>query len=194
MKEKRVVVIAGPSGSGKNTIINRLLKRIPDSTRTVTATTRLPRPGEKDGDDYYFFDMDRFDKEVGLGHIVGQRFVPLSGGIHYGLYLPDLQKRLMRYHTIFAPVDVTGAEYLKEEYGALTIFIVPEAFSEYRLRIRSRSPEMSEHEFDMRMKIADEELRVHSPKYDYRIVNAGGMLDQSVDEAVEIIEKEGYTR
>lgn len=194
MNEKRIVVIAGPSGSGKNTIISHLLKLIPDATRTVTATTRLARAGEQDGDDYYFFDNDRFDKEIGLGNIAGQRFVPLQGGIHYGIYLPDLKKRLMHSHTIFAPVDITGAEYLKEEYRALTIFIVPEAFSEYKLRIRSRQPEMSEHEFDLRMKIADQELRIHAPKYDYRIVNAGGMLDESVHEALEIIRKEGYTR
>lgn len=194
MKEKRIVAIAGPSGSGKNTIIGRLRKIIPDSTTLVTVTTRLPRPGEEEGKDYFFFDTERFDKEMGLGHIVGQRFVPLHGGIHYGIYLPDLQKRIMRHHTVFASVDITGAEYLKAQYNALTIFIVPEAFSEYRLRIRSRSPEMSEQEFDVRMKIADEEMRIHSPKYDYRVVNAGGMLEQSVAEIVGIIQKEGYTR
>ena len=194
MSEKRVIVIAGPSGSGKNTIISRLLKLIPDSTRLVTATTRERRPGEEDRDDYYFFDTERFDDEVGLGHIAGQRFVALQGGVHYGIYLPDLQKRLQHYHTIFAPVDLTGAEFLKEKYHALTIFIVPEAFSEYRLRIRSRSPEMSEKEFNMRMKIADQEMRVHAPKYDYRVVNAGGTLERTVQEVMEIIRKEGYTR
>lgn len=194
MNDKRIVVIAGPSGSGKNTVINRLLKRIPDSTRTVTATTRLQRAGEENGVDYYFFDMDRFDKEVGLGHIVGQRFVPLQGGIHYGIYLPDLQKRIMHHHTIFAPVDITGAQYLKENYNALTIFIVPEAFSEYKLRIRSRQPEMSEQEFDMRMRISDQEMRIHAPKYDFRVVNAGGMLEQSVDEIERIIREQGYAK
>lgn len=192
--DKRIVVIAGPSGSGKNTIINHLIKKIPDSTRLVTATTRLARPGEVDKSDYYFMSADQFDHEVGAGHIAGQRFVSLYGGVNYGIYLPDLQKRFQKHHLIFAPVDKTGADYLKEKYHALTIFISPEVFSEYRTRIRSRQPDMPQHEFDMRMKIADEEVNIQAPYYDYRVLNAGGMLDTTLNEILDILKKEGYTQ
>lgn len=193
MHHGKVIVIAGPSGSGKTTVINRLVERAHSATRLTTATTRLPRPGEVDGDDYFFFSMEKFDAELGDGNIAGQRFVPLYGGVHYGIYLPELKKKLEKFDTVFAPVDITGAEYLKSAYGALTIFIMPESFAEYRTRIHARSPEMSPREFDMRMKISDQEIHAHSPRYDYRVVNAGGLLTETVDGIVEIMKKEGYS-
>lgn len=187
----RVVVIAGPSGSGKNTVINKLLERIPDGGRVTTATTRAPRPGETNGDDYFFYSPEEFDAAIARGEIAGQRFVPLFGGVYYGIFLPELRKKVAACTVAFAPVDITGAEYLKAEYGATTIFIMPESFTEYRTRIRSRSPEMTEREFEMRMKIAGDEFRVHAPKYDYRVVNASGLLDRTVEDIVEILTKEG---
>jgi guanylate kinase len=107
--------------------------------------------------------------------------------------VPELRKKLEKYDTVFAPVDITGAEYLKSAYGALTIFIMPESFAEYRTRIRARSPEMSLREFDMRMKVSREEIHAHSPRYDYRVVNAGGLLEETIEHVVEIMKKEGYS-
>ena len=68
---KKIVVIAGPSGSGKNTVINQIIQQYPHAARLVTATTRVARPDERDGVDYYFFSIDRFDSEESQGHIVG---------------------------------------------------------------------------------------------------------------------------
>ncbi len=193
MNNKKIVVIAGPSGSGKNTLIRKLQEHHHHTQTLVTATTRTMRPGEQEGKDYYFMTVDRFDMETGKGHIVGSRFVPLFGGVHYGIYLPDLEKKITTATTIFAPVDLAGALWLKKHYGALTIFIMPESFEAYRSRIHTRSREMSEREFDMRMKIAEEECRVHAPQYDYRVVNADGALMETVGQVIEIMKKEGYT-
>ncbi len=193
MTGKKIVVIAGPSGSGKNTLIRKLQEHHRHVQTLVTATTRTMRPGEQEAKDYYFMTVDRFDMETGKGHIVGSRFVPLFGGVHYGIYLPDLEKKLAVATTIFAPVDLAGALWLKKHYGALTIFIMPESFEAYRSRIHTRSREMSEREFDMRMKITEEECRVHAPQYDYRVVNADGALMETVQQVVEIMKKEGYT-
>ena len=189
---KQIVVIAGPSGSGKNTLIRELMREHPGTTMLVTATTRTPRSGEADGKDYYFFSQERFDEELLAGNIAGERFVPIFGGIHYGIYLPDLRKRLAAGKVVFAPVDITGAKYLKENYAATTIFLMPESVEAYRRRIRVRNPDMTQVELDLRMKITQEEMRVHAPQYDHRVVSADGALTEVAAQVVDILRKEGY--
>ncbi len=189
---KQILVIAGPSGSGKNTLIRELMRLHPGTDVLVTATTRTARAGETDGKDYYFFSQERFDEELSAGNIAGERFAPLFGGTHYGIYLPDLRKRLLTSKIIFAPVDITGAEYLKEAYDATTIFLMPESVEAYRRRIRVRNPDMSQVELDLRMKITDTEMRVHAPQFDYRVVSADGALIDVAAQVVDILHKEGY--
>lgn len=188
---KQVVVIAGPSGSGKNAVISQILKRYPNCERLVTATTRVPRPGEVDGIDYHFFTQDRFDAEMGKGNIPEHRFVPALG-TYYGIFIPDLERRIKEGHIVFAQVDIEGARLLKERYNATSIFIMPESLEQFRGRLRVRNPEWSQQEFDARMKITEEEIRVHSPQYDYRVINADGALLETVDQVIEIMRKEGY--
>jgi len=189
---KQIVVIAGPSGSGKNTLIRELMRSHPGTEFLITATTRTPRAGEIDGKDYYFFSQERFDDELSSGNIAGERFVSLFGGTHYGIYLPDLRKRLLTAKIIFAPVDLSGAQYLKETYGATTIFLMPESVEAYRRRVRVRDPDMSPVELDLRMKITDIEMRVHAPQYDYRLVSADGAITDVAAQVVDILHKEGY--
>ena len=190
--KKQVVVIAGPSGSGKNAIISQIMKRYPNCERLVTATTRLPRPGEVDGIDYHFFTQERFDEELGKGNIPEHRFVP-SLGTYYGTYIPDLERRMKEGHIVFAQVDIEGARLLKERYGATTMFIMPESVEQFRGRLRVRNPEWSQKEFEERMKITENEIRMHAPQYDYRVINADGALLETVDQVIEILRKEGYT-
>lgn len=188
---KQVVVIAGPSGSGKNAIIEEIVKHHPDCVRLVTATTRQMRPGERDGIDYHFFTQERFDEELAAGTIPEHRFVPALG-TYYGTYLPELEERVREGKIVFAQVDIEGAKLLKERYGATTIFIMPESLEQFRGRLRVRNPEWSKKELEARMKITDEEIRIHAPQYDYRVTNADGKLDETVEEVVEILRKEGY--
>lgn len=192
MSKKQVVVLAGPSGSGKNAIISQILKRYPNCVRLVTATTRAMRPGEVDGIDYHFFSQERFDEELGKGNIPEHRYVPALG-TYYGTYIPDLDRRLKEGHVVFAQVDIEGAKLLKNRYGATSIFIMPESLEQFRGRLRARNPEWSQKEFDERMKITEHELRAHAPEYDYRVVNADGSLLETVDQVIEIMRKEGYT-
>lgn len=190
---KQVVVIAGPSGSGKNAIISAIMERNPGKcARLVTATTRLPRPGEQDGVDYLFFSQDRFDAELAAGNIPEHRYVPALG-TYYGVYIPELERHMAQGEIVFAQVDIEGARYLKERYGATTIFIMPESLEQFRGRLRARNPEWSQKEFDERMKITQEELRVHAPQYDYRVINADGALAETTEQVLEIMRKEGYT-
>ncbi len=191
MSQKKVVVIAGPSGSGKNTVMQAIRSRYPRVRSLTTATTRSPRVGEIDGEDYFFWNIDRFDSEG--SNVVGKRFVLLFGGVHYGIYVPDLQKKIADSSVVLASVDITGAQWLKEHYGALTIFLIPESLEAYKTRIRARSREMSEQEFDMRMRIAEQELHGHAPQYDHTVLAANGGLAETTDRILEILKKEGYT-
>lgn len=188
---KQVVVVAGPSGSGKNAILREIASRHPKCARLVTATTRLMRPGEEEGVDYYFFTMDKFDAEMAEGNIVEHRYVPHLD-THYGIYKPDLDRKLAEEKIVFATVDIIGARYLKQNYNATTIFIMPESLEQFRGRLRARNPEWDQKEFDERMKITEDEIRMHSPEYDYRVINADGALPETVSQVVEILHKEGY--
>ncbi len=191
MAGKQVLVIAGPSGSGKNAIISRVMEQFPKCERLVTATTRRPRPGEIDGVDYYFFSQERFDEEMSNGNIPEHRYVPALE-TYYGIYIPDLEKRIKDGHIVFAQVDIEGARLLKERYDATTIFIMPESIEQFRGRLRARNPEWSQKEFDERMRITENELRVHAPQYDYRIINADGSLGETVEQVIDIMRREGY--
>lgn len=188
---KQVVVIAGPSGSGKNAIIGELLKRYPHCVRAVSATTRNPRPGERDGVDYYFFTQEKFDNEMGQGHIPEHRFVPALNTF-YGTYLPDVDKKMKTHPVVFAQVDIEGATFFKEHYRAATIFIMPESLEQFRGRLRARNPEWTDQEFNTRMHITERELKVDAPQFDYRVVNADGALSETVAQVVAILQKEGY--
>lgn len=191
---KQVVVIAGPSGSGKNAILQSLIERFSNCTRLVTATTREPREGEKEGVDYYFLSPEKFQAEMNIGLIPEHRFVPALG-TYYGTYLPDLEKKMASGKVILAQVDVEGAkgaEMFKERFGAVTIFVKPGSVEEFERRVRARNPSMSEDELRKRMKIAEKEMKDYADKYDYQIVNADGKLNEAVDQVVAILEKEGY--
>lgn len=189
---KQVIVLAGPSGSGKNAVIAEIVKEYPHCTRLVTATTRTPRPGEVDGEDYHFMTQEKFDAEMLAGNIPEHRYVPALN-TSYGTYLPDLEKKVKAGKIVFAQVDIEGANLLKERYGATTIFIMPESLEQFRGRLRVRNPEWTQAEFDARMKITEDEIRLHSPKYDYRVVNADGALSETVTNVLEIMRKEGYS-
>ena len=190
--EKKVVVIAGPSGSGKNAIIDEILRRYPSCVRLVTATTRMPRPGEEDGIDYHFLTEQKFERGMARGDIPEHRFIKALN-TYYGIYLPDLEEKIKTHSVVFAQVDIIGARLLKERYGASTIFIMPESTEQFEARLRARNPEMSDREFEARMEITQKELQEHAPEYDYRVTNADGELQKAVDEVVEILQREGYT-
>lgn len=190
-KKRSVVVIAGPSGSGKNTVINHLLQNNHNCAKLVTATTRLKRPGEIDGVDYHFLSQEKFDDAMRHGMIPEHRFVP-GLNTYYGIYLPDLEQKLAAGKVVLAAVDIEGAKLLKARYEAVTIFIMPESLDEFRGRLRVRNPEWSQKEFDTRMKITEREVKIDSQWYDHRVINANGLLHRTIAQVVEILQKEGY--
>ena len=185
--KQRVVVIAGPAGSGKDTVVRELMKRIPDSTLMVTATTRAPRPGEQDGVNYHFMDNTRFKQELAEGNIL-EYYHREATDTYYGTYKPDIDARLSAGKLVFCVLQIVGAKYMKEHYGALTLFIEPRSIEEFEHRIRARSP-MSDTEWQERKRITEGELAHDAPWYDHRIVNGDGALEKAVDDAYNILQQ-----
>ncbi len=188
---KQVVVIAGPSGSGKDSIIRAITDRYSNAERMVTATTRAPRPGEVDGVDYHFMTNERFLSEREAGNILEFYHRPETN-TYYGTYRIDIERRIAEGKIVFAQIQIVGAKYLKEHYDAVTFFIMPPSLEAFEKRIRERAP-MSDAEWEERRKFTEREVREEAPWYDYRIANEDGRLEDAVEQVIEILRKEGYT-
>lgn len=188
---KNVAVIAGPSGGGKNSILDALIERFPHCSRLVTATTRPPRHGEEHGVDYHFMTTEEFLAALDRGDIIEHRDVP-SLGTHYGVYKPDIDARLEKGDIVLAHLDIIGARKLRELYGATTIFVMPDSAEVLEHRIRSRNPDMSEEEVEQRLAIGKREMEEDVKEYDYTVINAQGKLGEAIDRVVEILRSEGY--
>lgn len=191
MKERQVVVIAGPAGSGKDSIIKGILSRFPNTTRTITATTRTMRPGEKNGVDYRFLTNKRFKEELKAGNIP-EFYHRKETDTYYGTYKPDLEARIADGKIVLCQLQIVGAKYLKKHYNAVTIFILPTSLDEFERRIRARSP-MTDVEWRERVRFTKQEVEEEARWYDYKIINADGKLSKAVGEVVAILKKEGYT-
>lgn len=188
---KQVVVIAGPTGSGKDSVIKELIRRYPDTFEfAANATTRKPREGEVDGVNYHFITNERFKEELAAGNIPEHYHRPETD-TYYGTYQPDIDARIARGKIVASQIQIVGAKYLKEKYGAATIFIMPSHMNEFEKRVRERSP-MSDAEWAERMQHTKREIEEDAPWYDYRVTNEEGKLDDTVNQVVSILKEEGY--
>ncbi len=187
---KQVVVIAGPAGSGKDTIAKEIVRRFDNVSLMVTATTRLKRPGEMEGINYYFLSKEKFLEELEKGNILEYYHRPETD-TYYGTYKLDLDMRLESGKIVIAVIQIVGAKYLKEHYNATTLFIMPPSLDAFERRLRARSP-MSESEWAERQKFTEEEVKREAGWYDHHIQNEDGKLEDAVNQVVEILRKEGY--
>mgnify|MGYP002620796418 CR=1 FL=1 len=192
MKHKNVVVIAGPSGSGETTFTRELTLAYPNFVRAVTATTRPPRTGEKEGVDYYFLNKEEFFEEVQSGNIPEHTYVK-SRDAHYGTYLKDLEKKLDEGKTVIVNTDKSGALFYKRKYNATTIFIKPKSLDVLRDRITRRDPHISEKEVDLRILQAMQEIVDATGQYDYVVFNTDGEFADTIIDVVDILKREGYS-
>ena len=188
---KNVVVIAGPAGSGKDSVIKGILARYPHTAFGITATTRAPRPGEVDGVNYFFFSNERFLDEVAKGNIP-EHYHRKDTDTYYGLYKAALDELIAKGKIVLYQIQIVGAKYLKERYDATTIFISPPSMEVLERRIRARSP-MSDIEWQERLEFTKRELTEEAPWYDYRVENHEGKLEETIQQVIEILKKEGYT-
>jgi guanylate kinase len=179
-----VVVLSGPSGSGKSTIVNRLIESasVP-LMKVVSATTRPPRSGEKDGIDYTFLSQQDFDQRRNNGDFL--EFAEVHGsGYWYGTLKSEIERSRASGQWAFLEIDVQGALNVMKAYPeAITFFLTTPSESEYEKRLRHRGTE-SEDVIELRLETARRELQL-ADQYRYCIVNDD--LDQAVNEISVIL-------
>ncbi|GAB4142918.1 MAG: guanylate kinase [Planctomycetaceae bacterium] len=188
--DARVLVLSGPSGSGKTTIVNRLVGNPSVSLmKAISATTRPPRQGEIDGQDYYFLSQEEFDRRRKNGEFLECAEV-FGAGYWYGTLWSELQRACDQNAWAFLEVDVEGALNVMREYPqAVTIFLTTPSAEEYERRLRRRGTE-SEEVIQRRLQTAAKELQF-ADRYKHIVVNDD--LDRAVAEILDILKNSGDT-
>src|SRR5690349_16664036 len=183
-----LVVLSGPSGVGKSTILRSLIARFPDRLRlSISATTRAPRPGEKDGVDYYFLTPAEFAKRREAGEFLECCEV-FGRGHWYGTLLSEVRSSPTDPKWVILDIDVDGAEKVRGQFpDVATIFLRPSSEAELERRLRARGTE-SEEAIARRLEVARREL-ARANQYRYQVVN--DTVDHTVDEIGEILKKLG---
>jgi guanylate kinase len=180
-----LIVISGPSGVGKDSILERMKQHLPLFHYAVTATTRLPRAGERSGIDYHFVSKEKFEQMMERGELL--EWANVYGNL-YGVPKGQIQQALAQGQDVIIKVDVQGAATIKSILSqAVFIFIVPPSLDELEKRLRERETE-SDQELKLRMDIATEEMKSLS-MFDYAVVNSEVDLTVAQIDAIISAEK-----
>ncbi|MEY4409055.1 MAG: guanylate kinase [Actinomycetota bacterium] len=179
-----LVVLAGPAGVGKGTIVQRILGSQPDFMLSVSATTRPPRPGEVDGVHYHFITKPEFEDLIAQNQLL--EYAVVHGSNYYGTLLNELTKAEAADKHLLLEIDLQGARQVKERIpAALSIFISPPSWDELESRLRNRGTE-TEEQIQTRLSTARTEL-ASAGEFDFNITNQD--LDTCVSEVVELVRK-----
>lgn len=186
-KDRYLVVVSGPSGSGKDTVVNRLRQLHPEIEISVSATSRAMRPGETEGVNYYYMTRDQFEAKLAAGEILEHT---CYCGNYYGTPKSEVDRRIAAHTTVILVIEVVGATNIKRLYpGATTIFIQPPSYAELEERLRRRGTE-SEQAIQSRLARAAEEMS-YASDYDEVVVNDD--VDRCADEIYRLIREHQHT-
>lgn len=177
----KVFVITGPSGVGKGTLIRGLLERVPGLELSVSATTRKPRPGERDGVDYRFMSPEEFDQHVAAGDFVEHA---AYSGNRYGTLRSELERRLQEGAGVVLEIEVQGARQVRRAMpAAVAVFIAPPSRDALRARLVGRGTDDAE-QVQERLRTAERELEAQ-PEFAHVVVN--DRLEEATEELAEIV-------
>jgi len=180
---KKMVIISSPSGGGKNTLINALIKQNPKVEHSISTTTRAPRVNERADDPYYFVSREEFEKMI-----AEDRFLEWAKVLeqYYGTTRNEVERILARGHIAILDIDIQGAMQIKKKYPEVcTVFIEPPSMEILADRLRKRATE-SEEQIQGRLELARHEL-THKDQYDYVVVN--NVLEDALAELTQIVNR-----
>jgi guanylate kinase len=186
LRRPRVFIISGPSGVGKDSIIEQLRERLPDAFFAVTATTRDRRPGEIDGVHYFFLTERDFRERLAEGEFLESANVY---GFRYGVPRGPVRAALARGQDVFVKVDVQGAARIRQLVpDAVSIFLAPESAATLLQRLRHRKTD-DPAELMTRFATATRELAA-AADFDYVVFNRQDRLDEALDQITAVVRSE----
>ncbi|MBD2593457.1 guanylate kinase [Nostoc spongiaeforme FACHB-130] len=163
----KLIVLTGPSGVGKGTLMRSLLERHPQLYYSVSVTTRSPRPGEIDGKNYYFINRSKFEQLVAQGEFL--EWAEFAGN-YYGTPRETVVNQIQSGKLVVLEIELEGARQIRASFpNALSIFILPPSFDELEKRIRGRGQD-SEEAISRRLVRAKAEIAA-ADEFDIQIVN-----------------------
>ena len=184
MKQGLLIIMSGPSGAGKGTIYNEVLKRMPSVKKSISVTTRAPRPHEKDGVDYYFKTIEEYQQMIAAGEFLETAAVYNN---HYGTPKQHVFDLIEQGNDVMFEIDIHGAKQIKQRYkDAITIYIMTPTFEILEERLRGRGTE-TEDSIARRLGSARSELS-QCAMFDYIVFNDD--LETSIQSVINIINAE----
>ena len=179
----KLVILSAPSGAGKSTIVNRLLKTFPRLEFSISATSRAPRGEERHGVEYYFLSAEEFSRAVKENEFV--EWEEVYAGTCYGTLRSEVERIWAKGHVIVFDVDVKGGIRLKQIFRekALSIFIMPPSIKELRHRLEGRGTDTPEA-IERRVQKAEIEISF-CRKFDHIVIN--NRLEDAVEETTSLI-------
>ena len=177
------IIVSSPSGAGKTTIVDAVLKRDTSVSRVITATTRAPRIGEKNGVDYHFWTIKQFEQAIKKGQMLEWAQVHTH---YYGIPKKSVDDLMKKGICPILVIDVQGARTVKAQYpNAATVFIVPPSLKELKNRILRRND--NTQDIEIRLETAKKEMQ-ELDRYDYALLN--DELAEAVDKMAGIVAAE----
>ena len=181
MPSGKLIVITGPSGVGKGTIVRSLTRKYPQLYLSISATTRKPRPGEVDGRDYYFLSRAEFESAIADGEFL--EWAEYAGN-YYGTPKTKVQELIDSGKHVILEIELVGARIISEIFpDAVRIFLLPPSMVELETRLRGRGKD-SKSAIEKRLLRAKEEIAA-SQEFKIRIVNQD--LPTAIQEVAKVI-------
>ena len=180
--QKKLIILTGPSGVGKGTVVKEILGKDKNIWLSISATTREPREGEKEGENYYFLNQEKFKEMIDQNLFL--EWAQFAGN-YYGTPLSSVNEKIKKGFNVLLEIEVEGAKQIKEKFPeSLSIFLLPPDKAELERRIRNRGTE-KEEAIKKRLLRASYEISV-SNQFDFELTNHN--IDETAKRIIKLIQ------